>query len=153
MRQAILHAQTSDPKARAFGYNHTYFDLAGLDELALATFPSDSDIDLAAQAAADEADSLLRLLGLRPQQVRGLKQFIPALPTINSWFQDKAYDNEDDMNDHDSEEESISDAQELQRLLDQGEDTRLSSTQAEERELLNLTCAAFALTADEMTRV
>ncbi|KAF8148818.1 hypothetical protein B0H34DRAFT_735383 [Crassisporium funariophilum] len=140
MRQAILRAQMSDPKVCAFGYNHTYFNNAGLDELALATFPSDSDIDLAAQAAADEADSLLRLLDLRPQQIQSLKQLIPALPTIDSWFRDETYDDEGDK-----DNKSSSDAQELQRLFDKGEDMSLLQTEAEERKLMNLT--------DEMTKV
>lgn len=93
MRQAILQQKTSVPKVRASGYNHTYFDMAGLDELNLATFPSDADIEVAAQEASEEADSLIRLLGLRPQQINQFslkKNYITPvfLPSIDSWFSD-----------------------------------------------------------------
>ncbi|KAF8980286.1 hypothetical protein BDQ17DRAFT_1227422, partial [Cyathus striatus] len=66
IRQSIFLQQTSDAKARAAGYNHTYFDMSGLNELNLATFPSDKQINIVAQQAASECDSLLRLLGIRP---------------------------------------------------------------------------------------
>jgi hypothetical protein len=38
LRAAILHGKVSNPKARAAGYNHSYFDSdrSGVDILALA---------------------------------------------------------------------------------------------------------------------
>jgi len=85
MRQAILKGKTSDPKARAAGYSHPYFDMAGLDQVNLSTFPSDDEISALAQQATDEADSLVALLCLSPNQVRNLQRS-SILPSIDSWF-------------------------------------------------------------------
>lgn len=68
---------------RAAGYSHSYFDIAGLD---LAAFPSSDDISAAAEMAAEETDSLIRLLGLRPQQLRNVSREHTELPGIDSWF-------------------------------------------------------------------
>jgi hypothetical protein len=62
----MLHART-DPRATASGYSHTYFDAQGLNVPTLATFPSDDEIDVAAEEAAEEAKSLLALLGIAPK--------------------------------------------------------------------------------------
>lgn len=161
MRQAILQQKTSVSKVQASGYNHTYFDMAGLDELNLATFPSDADIEIAAQEASEEADSLIRLLGLRPQQINqfSLKNdhISPVfLPSIDSWFSDssaKSNDESDNISITSTDDESISDAQELQNLLDREERMDISHLTKQERSLTNLTCAALALAADDMMKV
>jgi hypothetical protein len=51
------------------------------------------------------------------------------------------------------DEESISDAQELQNLIDGEEDINISRTQRQNSQMLTLTCAALAITADEMMNV
>lgn len=66
LHEAVLRGKSSDPKARASGYSHSYFDHEGLDLLAFSTYPSDADIGLASQDAAEEANSLIALLGLTP---------------------------------------------------------------------------------------
>lgn len=159
MRQAILKGKTSNPKARAAGYSHTYFDMAGLDQINLSTFPSDDEITVLARQAADEADSLIALLGLSPNQVRNLQRSPSVLPSINSWFSpptpttpttDEKSETESLISDDD---ESVSEAQELQSLLDNEEDLTLPRTAKEETQILNLTCAALALATDEMMMV
>ena len=164
MCQTIFSSKLSDPKAHAAGYSHSYFDIAGLDELNLATFPSSHDISAAAEMAAEEANSLIRLLGLHPQQLRNISQEHIELPGIDSWFKsstpavasdtDNDNDDENDLWDSDADsDDEPSDAQQLQDLINREEDPSLSRTNAQEIELMNLSCAAFAITADEMTRM
>ncbi len=86
MRQAILRSKTPDPKSRAAGYSHTYFDMAGSDQMNLSTFPSNEEISRIAQIAAAEVDSLISLLGLVPVQVRSFQSKVTVLPGINAWF-------------------------------------------------------------------
>ncbi|KAJ7182126.1 hypothetical protein C8R46DRAFT_826347, partial [Mycena filopes] len=118
IRSAVLRAKASDSKAQAAGYSHTYFDNTGLDILALSSFPSDDDINLAAAEAAEESDSLIALLGLAPSQLHvGIAPAAPTLPGISSWYD--AEDNEEE--DTDSDVDSVSEAQQLQDLLDKAE--------------------------------
>lgn len=162
IREAVFRAQGSDPKACAAGYNHTYFDNTGLNSLSLGTYPSDQDIKLIADAAAQETDSILALLGLVPSQLHRMQKSSTSisLPSIDSWFKSNAIDNidglddtGDESDDGDSDTDSLSEAQELQRLLDREEDRTLSRSRKQEEELLNLTCAAMALMADEAMKV
>ncbi|KAJ7242483.1 hypothetical protein C8J57DRAFT_1084298 [Mycena rebaudengoi] len=151
IRAAVLRAKASDPKARAAGYTHTYFDNTGLDILALSTFPSDEDIDNAAAEAAEESDSLIALLGLAPSKLHaGSIPTLSILPSIDSWYEDV---DESDGEDCTSDEESISEAQQLQGLLDKAEDEVAVGTHAKAEELLNLTSAALALSADDMMKI
>ena len=69
LHEAVLRGKSSDPKARASGYSHSYFDHEGLNLLALSTYPSDADIGLASQDAAEEANSLIALLGVNPNSL------------------------------------------------------------------------------------
>jgi len=86
MRQAIFKAKTSNAKSRASGYSHTYFDMAGLDQMSLSTFPSDEQISMITEMASEEADSLISLLGLIPIQVHNLQHTNVVLPGIESWL-------------------------------------------------------------------
>lgn len=160
MRQAILKAKTSDGKSRASGYTHTYFDMAGLDQMKLAIFPSDDEIEQAAVQAADECDSLITLLGLVPIQVSSFTTNQPitstSLPAIGSWYQ---HNNSNDNPDSDSDDaaslynESICEAQQVQSFLDREESLALSRSKRQEAEVTSLTCAAIAVTADEVTEM
>lgn len=69
LREAVLHSHTGDPKARASGYNHTYFDNAGVDYAVLKLFPSDKDIRKVAKIAADEVKKLMALVGIDARQL------------------------------------------------------------------------------------
>ncbi|KAF8218504.1 hypothetical protein L208DRAFT_1490856, partial [Tricholoma matsutake] len=71
--EAILCAQGSDPKACAAGYNHTYVDNTGVDIPTLSVYPSNQDIQDVAEQAAQEADSLIALLGLVPSQLHHIQ--------------------------------------------------------------------------------
>ncbi|KAI0059300.1 hypothetical protein BV25DRAFT_1809175 [Artomyces pyxidatus] len=48
------------------GYNHSWFDARGIDLKTLATFPNDATIQTLVDSAYEEAQSLLRLLGIEP---------------------------------------------------------------------------------------
>lgn len=153
IREAVLRARGSDPKARAAGYNHTYFDLTNIDIPALMKYPSNDGFKMAASQAAQEADSLIALLGLVPVQLHRTHS-TTVLPSIGSWYKESANDLPDSSDDmSDSDDESISDAQELQGLLDREEDRTVSRTRKQEEILLNLTCAALAVITDESAKV
>lgn len=170
IREAVLHAQGSDPRVRAAGYNHTYVDNTGINIPILSVYPSDVDIQDMAEQAAQEADSLIALLGLTPGQLHRIQErrSTAALPSITSWFH--VPDNSDNLKDADSaslssliddsdsdefhgDDENLSEAQELQNLLDHEENKKLSRTQKQEEQLLNLTCAAMAVVADDAMKV
>ncbi|TFY67004.1 hypothetical protein EVJ58_g1898 [Rhodofomes roseus] len=91
LRTAMTFKQTTNAKARASGYVHTYFDTAGADLARLAVFPTDAEISEAAQQAWSEATSLWNYLDIAPADVlRPLRAAaqppIPRLPGISSWF-------------------------------------------------------------------
>lgn len=52
----------------------------------------------------------------------------------------------------DSDAESLSEIQELQRILDAEEDVTISRSRKDDEVMMNLTCAAVAVTADEMMK-
>ncbi|KAH9841944.1 uncharacterized protein C8Q71DRAFT_885445 [Rhodofomes roseus] len=90
LRTAMTFKQTTNAKARASGYAHTYFDTAGADLARLAVFPTDAEISEAAQQAWSEATSLWNYLDIAPADVlRPLSAAQPPisrLPGISSWF-------------------------------------------------------------------
>ncbi|KAF5320335.1 hypothetical protein D9611_011267 [Ephemerocybe angulata] len=102
LRQAALHSRASDGKARAAGYNHTYFDDGGVDFDLLATFPTDDEIEEVSCLAAEEAESLIKLVGIDADQlfianslqesskdplpVPALDSTDTALPPIAEWY-------------------------------------------------------------------
>ncbi|KAH9896485.1 hypothetical protein C8Q73DRAFT_642433, partial [Cubamyces lactineus] len=177
LRSIIKFAHSSDPKARASGYAHSYFDTDGIDLYALATFPSNEEIEQASRDAWQEVESLLLLVGIVPSDVMGGNTGRTAtaqLPSIASWYpagndplarRSGAVGNDKDDHDngnHDddsSDEESVSDydtddADEdesalLQRLITDHQND-FGRTNAEDERFLNLTCAAVALAMDDM---
>lgn len=162
MRQAVLRAKASDPKAQANGYCHTYFDNTGIDILTLATYPTDKEIDDVASEAVQEADSLVALLGLVPAQLHRLQQGAQTvtMPSISAWYSESAAlsegnDSEGDGFDDttDSDAESLSEAQELQELIELEERNLVSRTKKQDDELMNLTCAALAITTNDLINV
>jgi hypothetical protein len=151
----------SDPKARASGYCHTYFDHTNIDLRALALYPSDDEITEAAQEAAQEADSIIALLSIVPGQLHRLQGspdvVLPSILSLLAGLQDGDGNAEDEdtqsVADTETDTESISEAQELQNLMDGEEDINTTWTRRQEETMLNLTCAALAITADEMMNV
>lgn len=152
VREAVLRQQASDPTARASGYCHTYFDVHGIDLLALATYPTDVEINQVALEAAQEAESLVLLLGVIPGQLlrfQSLSQVQQRLPAIASWYSGPAIAPED-SDDESDESESENEAEELQHLLNAGE------SQSEGRSgqaFLEISCGALALATDDIVRV
>jgi hypothetical protein len=113
-----------------------------------------------AEQAAQEADSLIVLLGLTPSQLHHIqeRQSMTAFSSITSWFQEAPGKDADtasasDFSDNGLDNESLSETQELQSLLDNEEDKSLSQTQKQEERLLNLTCAVMAVVVDEAIKV
>ncbi|KAG6916064.1 hypothetical protein DXG01_008589 [Tephrocybe rancida] len=155
IREAIVRARGSDAKARAAGYNHTYVDHSGINIPNLSMFPSDREINQAASDAAQEADSLLVLLGLAPRELHRAKKGTVSdnliLPSIDAWYGPDAEDHEDLTKPLD--DEHLSEAQQLQVLLDQEEDRTLSRTKKQDDRLRDLSCAAVAIVTDEMMKV
>lgn len=147
LREAIFQARLSNPKATAAGYSHTYFDIKDINLVELAKYPTNDEIDTIAEQASEENDSLIALLGLVPSQLR--RSFFPYLPNIQSWYDSDLSDDEEDMSDM----ESITEAQELQGLLDAEENVTISRNRKGDEIMANLTCAAFAVMADEMAVV
>ncbi|KAJ7039794.1 hypothetical protein C8F04DRAFT_949367, partial [Mycena alexandri] len=150
MRQAVLAAKSSDPKARAQGYSHTYYDNTGANLLTLAVYPSDAEIAYTATLASAEADALVSLLGLDHEKLYR-KQLAP-FPSIDTWYDedvDLIEEEFDDIN-----ENRPSDAEELQALIDEQEreDAPIHGKRVTE-EIMSLTCASIALAADEHMRV
>jgi hypothetical protein len=149
IREAILRAR-SDPRATASGYSHTHFDTRGLDIPVLATFPSDAEINAAAKEAADEAESLLAILGITPSRLQ-LKPTI-VLPPISSFLfgEGQKIDGKNgDIESVDSEGEDdvvTSEAQELQDLVCKAEGSGTPG-------LSQLAEAAALVTADEFMKM
>ena len=151
LRQAALEARSADAKARASGYNHTYLDSTQLDMMALASYPDDDEVSEIAAAAAEDVDTLLQLIGAVParlNRVQLLQQ--TSLPSIDTWFQgfDLVADDEDD---DDGDHESSSELQQLQDILDAEEADTQTLSRKGEQAMLNIACAASALTVNDMS--
>lgn len=84
LREHSFFSHTSDGKARASGYNHTYTDNRRIDLIALATYPTDNEIQRAANVAYEEAHGLWETLGV--DNIRSYDPLIHRLPSVRSWF-------------------------------------------------------------------
>jgi hypothetical protein len=157
LREAVLHSHTLDFKARASGYCHTYTSNKGIDLNTLSLFPTDDEIQEAAQAAIEECESIFSLLGIDVALLRDittgqLSQPHVQLPSITSWFPDNDEHVVPDIEDDDEEEEE-EEATELQACMDYFEDNNLHLTHSQEQKVTKLSCAAMAIVGDEMGRV
>lgn len=139
--------------------------MASLDQMNLAIFPTTDKIEVASRQAADKCNSLISLLGLVPRQVLsyattgiGSHPVIPCIPSIGSWFKTpinlgRSVDDDTESLYSEYDNESISEAQQLQDILNKEEDLTLQQTKAQETEIAHLTCAVIAVTTDEITKV
>jgi hypothetical protein len=112
--ESVLCGKSSDPKARAAVYNHTYFDNKGLDLQVLSHYPSDEGIATIAIEASEEAEALFIFLGVLPDDLHTAENphTIP-LPSIAAWF-----DSGDEPKlDDDGDDEDGGDVDELQEFL------------------------------------
>ena len=160
LHEAVLRGKSSDPKARASGYSHSYFDHEGFDLIALSTYPSDADIELASQSAAEQANSLIALLGVNVDTLhrkQNLQASSTCLPSVSSWLNEPRSDRDDSESDHESDDslsdDEESEAQQLQNLLDEEEFSSITRTRRVDERCLNLTSAALALAADDAALV
>lgn len=142
LHESILQGKLSNSKARAAGYNHTYYDNEGLDLEVLSRFPTDEEIVVIAGNAAEEADSLMILLGLCAEDLHG-GDTSSRLPSIEAWFGDV-------MVESDAEgEDEVNDVEELQAILDDEENSPISRKRRFDEECLRLTTAALAVATEE----
>lgn len=162
IRSACRLGTTTDPRARANGYAHTYFDSGDVDLALLSHFPTNDELQVATQEAWEEATNLWDLLGVTPFDLLA-PAAVPmlSLPSITSWFtpgDDPVYDHFDS----DSDESDGSDlgrgvdvpslSDQLQQLIDRDDDPNAPPrTNATDEQMLSLKCAAVALTLGDMT--
>src|ERR1700683_3918234 len=69
LQEVLLRGISSDPKAHASGYCHTYFNNHGIDLATLSVFPSNGDINHIAVEPVQEAESLAKLLSVSPKKL------------------------------------------------------------------------------------
>ncbi|KAJ4476304.1 hypothetical protein C8R41DRAFT_964684 [Lentinula lateritia] len=161
VRQANLRARAANGKARASGYCHTYFDNSGLDPLLLAVFPDDDQIHTRiVPVAFDEADQLFVALGIQPSRLRSLHSLrqrgTVQLPSISFWYKERQLDEEMGFDEDDSSIfDPLSEADELQQLLQRSESDEVQSagTQKQLEIIQSLNYAAAALHVDEHMKV
>ena len=160
--ESVFSDKFSNGTERASGYNHTYTDNQDIDFIALSTFPTDQEINQAAQQAYGEAENLFALLGISASQLQTAAA--PHLPGIQSWFSDlenpdrpdPATNSDDDVSDASKvdEEKGLffeSDDEEpgnIQEVLNQLEDV-VQTTRHKDKEIMDYTYAAVALSIDE----
>ncbi|KAH9835199.1 uncharacterized protein C8Q71DRAFT_858853 [Rhodofomes roseus] len=149
IREAVFRAEMSDPKARASGYNHTYFDVHGLDMHALTVFPTVAEIGFISKQVYDEASSLIALTGLSPSQL-----VQPAIPSISSWYTEPADD--DDSSDIDMYESGVKDdGGDIWKMLghDEEDDIACKRLPSEDDEMVSLKLAAISTTISDVVNV
>ncbi|KAJ3722298.1 hypothetical protein C8R42DRAFT_580354 [Lentinula raphanica] len=149
--------QSSDSKARASGYNHSYLDRHGVDVKSLSLFPTDNQIDEASRMAYSDASDLFCLFGLSPDELK--HQGSPTLPSIRTWFNEApsttipplsptCVDNDDDNDGSECESEEVDESGTLLSALEMVEHVE-PDTLEEERCLMSQRFAAVALELDK----
>ncbi|KAI0039353.1 hypothetical protein FA95DRAFT_1577642 [Auriscalpium vulgare] len=151
-------------------------EASGLDAAVLGKFPTNEQINSAAVQASDEADSLIHLLGVNPNLVRAGFKVLPSgqssvawpvhLPTLpdGSGDLDGGHGPSGGADDSESAHEFDYDsepggAQQLQDIFNAEEvnqwsdGTKAPRSHALDEKLLALTCASFAVMADEQTKL
>lgn len=150
IRAAVSLAEMSaDPRQRASGYNITYMDQRDIDLVALATYPSDIEIEGISKIAFEEAESLVNLLGVVPGQLHsvGTETLTSVLPSIDD--NDLAEDLEEDddgLLDIFEEEEEESDASILRSFII----TENSRTDKLSPDLVGLSMATLSLMLEDV---
>jgi hypothetical protein len=151
VREAALNGsrQDSEMKACASGYNHTYLDSHDIDLLSLAIFPSDAQIEALAQEAAEEAESLISILGILPQSLYHPYHDNP-LPPISTWYRDEP-ETVTVMESGDNDDEAECGMRAVTRLIRQFEEPPFFSslTDSDQGQLDNLTNAAIAVAVED----
>ncbi|KAI1783947.1 hypothetical protein LXA43DRAFT_902571 [Ganoderma leucocontextum] len=151
LRASIFTQYHGNEKARASGYNHTYFDNHSVDLALLRRFPSDSAITSIAQVAFDEALGLFALLGVSPDDLLGSSPSLDLALTSGDLDPGLEDENDDcDGDDWDDDDSSV-----VEDLLDDAlaivED--LSMDTHTEDEVMKITYAAISLSVDTHIRM
>ncbi|KAF5391500.1 hypothetical protein D9757_002470 [Collybiopsis confluens] len=158
MAAAVHRGKVSDPKARARGYQHTYFDMAGIDLVTLGTFPTDEKIQDMAQLALGDVESCISLLGMTSQQfqwarqnLKTLNRSVPSFATmereLESWG-----DHWDKSGDAEEEEDA---AKRLEDIFALEEDlvNCPNYTKTEQETVKGLLCAGMSLVTQRMIEI
>ncbi|KAE9383389.1 hypothetical protein BT96DRAFT_951391 [Gymnopus androsaceus JB14] len=153
-----FNERSSDMKARAAGYHHTYFDTKGLDIAALSYFPTREDFERIKYRSSSEAVSLIAALGISPSELYSSPLILPSLAT---WAPppDIEYDSDSEeslddgfVNDDGS---LVGSVEELQVLIQATQHQKALDEQTPEERAAyeNLSRAALLLTVDEQTKI
>lgn len=155
IREAVLRGEASDAKSRASGYSHRYFNSPGIDLAALATFPFDAEIESLSDVAAQEAESLVQLLGVNAEQLLRTSQG-SSLPGIRAWYSSAEQSNSDtdsSIDKSDYKDEDNNDVDQLRDIIRRDQEDAPSRTDADDQRVTALTCASAALSIDHWMKV
>ena len=144
LREALFSVWVNDGKARASGYSHTYADSRGINIKALSTYPTDGEIQQAADRAFQEAESLFALLGVSSADLGGSA---PQLPGISAWY--NVTDSQSDESDSEMESDNARAQEDLNDPFEQVQ----PSTRFEEKRLTSLRCASIAMAIEEQRKM
>lgn len=152
LREAFFSSRTTDGKARASGYAHTHTNTWGIDLAALSTYPSNEEIEEAANQGYQEAHSLFAYLGATATQI--YRPGIATLPGINAWFMgDGDYDEDEDEDPlAETDIDGSNEDREFQLFLDDLEDIEPDTSRGE-RLLSDFRHASIALSVDEQMKM
>lgn len=158
VRESVLVAECSNPKDRASGYHHSYFDTRGANLSMLSTFVLDTDLPDIAGIAMEEAESLISFLGLAPACLHEFTD-TDVPPTGPSTEEDEEVEENEEISTHaqDDDPNDLSAGTELRDLLHSPWVMRASTntgfTKTECSRLNNLASAAAALLIDDTLKV
>ncbi|KAJ8085468.1 hypothetical protein PM082_004284 [Marasmius tenuissimus] len=160
MGAAVRRGKLSDPKARAAGYHHTYFDLTGIDLVVLDTYPTHEEFEDIARQALGDVESCVRLLGMSTQQFqwarRNLSMLKPSLPSFAA-LEKELEDWRDEWDEgacsDDGEDEDA--VRRLDEMFNCEENLihRPNYTEKEEEAVKGLLCAGMSLVTQRMIEV
>ncbi|KAJ3979174.1 hypothetical protein F5890DRAFT_1421718 [Lentinula detonsa] len=145
--QYFNHASDSSSD-RARGYHHTYTDSRDVDIAILSVFPTNQEIDTAAELAYKEVENLCAFLGVLPHQLQTDAPL--SLPQIADWLIEPDGDTAEIENGELDLEESPQ--REAYALLDELEGMMDSDslTKDQEDEVMRLRLAQISLEIDEV---
>ena len=83
LHEVLFSVRINNGKVHTSGYSHTYTDSRGVDIKALSMYPTDEEIQRAADRAVEEAESLFALLGISSTD---LGESASQLPSISAWY-------------------------------------------------------------------
>ncbi len=170
-RTAMKFMQTTDSKARASGYAHTYFDHDNVDIALLSVFPSDEEVQVAAQKAWQEVENLMELLGIMTADLPAATSDASRLtqvPLTPSWYptvselgipvsmnireDSEVVSDEESIDEEDLDESEDSETVQVEHIIAAEETAHLRKSDVDDA-MFSLTCAAVALSLDETNMV